>query len=83
MDYIYTAWGRLLTNLKQLWLSPVNLERFANGVFEKGAPLSNCIGFVMVQSGQFADLVQINDYCTMDIKRSMQSNFSLWLFQMV
>ena len=46
MDYIYRAWGRLLTNLKQPWLSPVNLERFANGVFEKGAPLSNCIGFL-------------------------------------
>ena len=39
MDYIYTAWGRLLTNLNQPWLSPVNLERFANAVFEKGAPL--------------------------------------------
>ena len=46
MDYIYIAWGRLLTNLNQPWLSPVNLERFANAVFEKGAPLSNCIGFV-------------------------------------
>ena len=46
MDYIYTAWGRLLTNLNQPWLSPVNLERFVNAVFEKGAPLSNCIGFV-------------------------------------
>ena len=46
MDYICTAWGRLLTNLNQPWLSPVNLERFPNAVFEKGAPLSNCIGFV-------------------------------------
>ena len=46
MNYIYTAWGRLLTNLNQPWLSPVNLERFANAVFEKGAPLSNCIAFV-------------------------------------
>ena len=41
------------------------------------------LALLMVQSGQFADLAQINDYCTMDIKRSMQSNFSLWLFQMV
>lgn len=24
----------------------MNLERFANAVFEKGTPLSNCIGFV-------------------------------------
>ena len=47
MDYIYTAWGRVLTNLNQPWLSPVNLERFSNAVFEKGAPLSNCIGFVV------------------------------------
>ena len=39
MDYIYTVWGRLLTNLNQPWLSPVNLERFANAVL-------NCIGFV-------------------------------------
>ena len=39
VDYIYTAWGRLLTNLNQPWLSPVNLERSANAVFEKGAPL--------------------------------------------
>ena len=35
IDYSYTAWGRLLTNLNQPWLSPVNLERFANAVFKK------------------------------------------------
>ena len=32
---------------------------------------------LLAQSGQFADLAQINDYCTMDIKRCTQSSFSL------
>ena len=83
MDSIYTAWSRLLTNLNQPWLSPVNLERFAIAVLKKVHLYRIALALLMVQSGQLADLAQINDYCTMDIKRSMQSNFNLWLFQVV
>ena len=46
MDYLYTHWSHLLTSLNQPWLSPDNLEIFANGTFQAGGALRNCFGFV-------------------------------------
>ena len=46
MDMIYTYHGHLLTNLNQPWLSPANLQMFANAIHNKGAALDNCWGFV-------------------------------------
>ncbi|XP_033109298.1 uncharacterized protein LOC117110643 [Anneissia japonica] len=45
-NHIYNMFGRLLTDLDQPWLSPVNLEKYTQAVFEKGAPLINCWGFI-------------------------------------
>ena len=33
MDYLYTHWSYLLTSLNQSWLSPDNLETFADVAF--------------------------------------------------
>ena len=46
MNLIYSNWHHLLTNLQQPWLSPANLQQFADAIHQKGAPLDNCFGFV-------------------------------------
>lgn len=46
IDYLYTHWNYLLTSLNQPWLSPDNLENFANAPFQAGSALQNCFGFV-------------------------------------
>ena len=46
MDYLYTHWNHLLTSLNQPWLSPDNLENFANATFQAGSALENCFGLV-------------------------------------
>ena len=45
MDYLYTHWNHLLTSLNQPWLSPDNLENFANATFQAGSALQNCFVF--------------------------------------
>ena len=42
---VYTHWNHLLTSLNQPWLSPDNLENFANATFQAGSALQNCFGF--------------------------------------
>ena len=46
MDYIYTQWNHLLSTFNQPWLSPENLELFAEATFQKSRALDNCFGFV-------------------------------------
>lgn len=35
----------MLSSLNQAWLSPDNLENFANATFQAGSALQNCFGF--------------------------------------
>jgi hypothetical protein len=46
MNYLYDRWIHLFTTLNQNWLSPNNLEIFADAIHRKGAPLLNCWGFI-------------------------------------
>ena len=46
IDYLYARYGHLLLDLDQPWLSPDNLRRLADSVHDKGAPLTNCWGFI-------------------------------------
>ena len=46
MNLIYANWNRLLTDFNQNWLSPRNLQIFADRIHQSGAPLQNCWGFV-------------------------------------
>lgn len=46
IDFIYTNHGYLLRDLDQPWLNSNHLENFARAVYEKGAALENCWGFV-------------------------------------
>ena len=46
LNMIYDNWGILLTSFNQDWLSPVNLQRYADSVHGSGAPLTNCWGFI-------------------------------------
>eukprot|EP00794_Sanderia_malayensis_P013444 gene13444-biopygen10745 len=39
-------WGFLLTAFDRQLLAPENLQRYANAVHAKGAPLRNCWGFI-------------------------------------
>ena len=45
-DHIYDNWNHLLQTLNQEWLSRDNLLRYANAVYNKGAAIANCWGFV-------------------------------------
>ena len=44
MDIIYNKWSHLLTSFNQNWLSPANLQRYADAVHEAGGPLTTCWG---------------------------------------
>ena len=46
LKFLYERWGHLFTTMNQQWLSPNNLQVFANAIHDKGAPLENCWGFV-------------------------------------
>ena len=46
MNLIYDQWVFLLTDLNRQQLFPENLQRYANAVYARGAPLQNCRGFV-------------------------------------
>ncbi|XP_066920034.1 uncharacterized protein [Clytia hemisphaerica] len=46
MDIIYNNWSHLLTSFNQNWLSPANLQRYADAVHEAGGPLTTCWGFI-------------------------------------
>ena len=45
-DFIYENHGYLLRTLDQQWLTPQCLQEFANAVHKRGAPLTNCWGFI-------------------------------------
>ena len=46
MNHVYDNYRNLLQNLNQQWLAPNHLQAFANSIYDKGAPLDNCWGFV-------------------------------------
>ena len=46
LDMLYDRFGRLLTSFDQEWLSKVNLKKYSDCIFAKGAPLDNCLGFI-------------------------------------
>ena len=46
VDYIYQAHGHRLMQWNDLLLNPAALQRYANTIAGKGAPLENCFGFV-------------------------------------
>ena len=45
-DWIYAHHGHRITQWNRTILNPLELEKYAEAVFNKGAPLSNCFGFV-------------------------------------
>ena len=45
-DIILQQWAHLLTTMNQNWLSPQNLENYAQAINHKGSPLTNCWGFI-------------------------------------
>ena len=44
MNFIYETQHYCLRSFDQLWLSPENLQNYADVIHAKGAPLSNCRG---------------------------------------
>ena len=45
-DWIYAHHSHRITQWNRTILNPLELEKYAEAVFSKGAPLSNCFGFV-------------------------------------
>ena len=46
VDYVFNEHGHLITRWNEALLSPENLQRYADSIAGKGAPLQNCFGFV-------------------------------------
>ena len=46
INFIYDHWKHLLKSMNQPWLSPDNLQNFADAIHQKGGALSNCWAFV-------------------------------------
>ena len=60
MNYIYETQHHRLRSFDQLWLSPENLQNYANVIHAKGAPLNNCWVLLTVRCDQFQDQENIN-----------------------
>ena len=45
-NHVYNLHKHRIHDFNQNWLSPVNLQRFADAIFNAGSPLENCWGFV-------------------------------------
>ena len=71
MDYIYDVHGHLITQWNQDLLNPVALQRYADAISGKGAPLTTVLVSWMEQSDPFQDLVNIKELFIMVIKGSM------------
>ena len=46
LDHIYNTRGHRISQWNNPILDPVNLERYAEAIHDKGAALDNCIGFI-------------------------------------
>ena len=46
INRIYNQWGFLLRDFNREQLAPQNLQRYAHAIHAKGAPLTNCLGFL-------------------------------------
>ena len=46
LDCVYSVHGFRLTSWNQDFLSPTNLNEYANFVRRKNSPLTNCFGFI-------------------------------------
>ena len=46
IDLIYSSFSHLLSDFNQQWLSPANLELYAQVIHHKGAALDDCWGFI-------------------------------------
>lgn len=46
VDYIFNEHGHLISHWNHTLLSAENLQRYADSIAAKGAPLRNCFGFV-------------------------------------
>lgn len=46
LDWIYNVHGFRLTSWNQPFLSPANLQEYANAITRQGSPLTNCFGFI-------------------------------------
>ena len=81
-DMIFDRFHRLLTDLDQPWLSPHNLQTYADAIHNRGAALENCWGLWMVQFDPFANQGGTKEWSIMVTKGFMPLNFNLWLPQM-
>lgn len=46
LDYIYTEHGHLLNTFRAPWMSRRNLTSYCQAIYDNGAALNNCWGFV-------------------------------------
>ena len=46
LNFMYEHWNHLLSTFQQNWLTVQNLQKFCDDIHQRGAPLSNCFGFV-------------------------------------
>ena len=46
LDFLFNNWDHHSRTFQQNWLSQQHLEHFDNMVYDKGAPLDNCWGFI-------------------------------------
>ena len=78
---LYTQWNHLLTDLDQPWLSPANLQQFAEMIHRKVVHCKTAGALLTVPSDQSVALVEIRGYFTMDIRKFIPLNFSQLLPQ--
>lgn len=46
LDWFCKVYGFRLSSWNKAFLSPANLEQYANAIIRQGSPLTNCLGFV-------------------------------------
>ena len=82
LDWVYATHGERLTSWNQPFLSRECLESYARTISEKGAPLTNCFGFVDGLYARYAVQAKTNECSITATKEYMPLNFRLWHYPM-
>ena len=83
LDHVYRTHQHRICQWYPEVMNPLALQRYADAVANKGAPLQNCFGYIDGIVRAIAGLTPISEFFTTGIRGFMRSNFNQLLYQTV
>ena len=83
LDHVYRTHEHRICQWYPEVMNPLALQRYADAVANKCAPLQNCLDLLMAPLDRLLGLTPISELFTTGIRGSMRSNFNRLLYQTV